>query len=86
MKHSTLFTFAELFTIRLLKNQKEEIKMPRNCNFCPILDLVTLNVFVCVSKVITGMKIIKSIRPFSFRKTAFLKSGFVVSVDDLELN
>ena len=60
--------------------------MPRNCNFCPILDLVTLNVFVCVSKVITGMKIIKSIRPFSFRKTAFLKSGFVVSVDNLELN
>ena len=48
------------------KKIKNKLKMPRNCNFCPILDLVTLNVFVCVSKVITGMKIIKPIRSFSF--------------------
>ena len=68
------------------KKIKNKLKMPRNCNFCPILDLVTLNVFVCVSKVITGMKIIKPIRSFSFWKTVFLKSGFVYSVDNLELN
>ena len=28
------------------KKIKNKLKMPRNCNFCPILDLVTLNVFV----------------------------------------